>query len=47
MSRWALGLLAIYLALGLSPMGSRKAVRVAVCVTALVVGGVTMKTVAG
>jgi hypothetical protein len=42
-TRWAFGLLALYLVLGLSPVGARKAALIAVVTTALVVAAVTVK----
>ena len=44
MSRWALLLLITYVALGLSPLAAPKAARVAVLITALVVGTVMIRT---
>jgi hypothetical protein len=42
-----LGLLALFVLLGLAPIGSRKAIQVAVCVTALVITAVFARTSAG
>jgi len=46
-TRWALGLIALFLLLGLSPVGSRKAVHVAVCVTVLALAAVIARSGSG
>lgn len=45
MTRWGVGLFALYLVLGLSRGSRSKATTLGVCLTALVIGAVMVKTV--